>query len=80
MKLIALISAGLIGTAAMLAPVTAGAQERRVTTNRHVVVTQRSHVERHGNGYGHDRTRRVCKVKYRNHRRIRTCRTVRTRY
>ena len=76
LKIIATITAALFGAAAMLAP-TAAAAQQTVTTKR-VVVTQRSHNVRYGGD--HYRTKRVCKVKYRNHRRIRTCRTIRVRY
>ncbi|OYY90700.1 MAG: hypothetical protein B7Y45_07015 [Sphingomonas sp. 28-66-16] len=80
MKIVALISAGLLGAAAMLSPTAAGAQQRAVHTERRVVVTHRTQTVRHGNRWGHYRNRRVCKVTYRHHRRIRTCRTIRVRY
>lgn len=81
MKIISMIAAAMIGGAAMLAPVAATAQ-REVTTKR-VVVTHRTQNVRHSNGnrWGrHYRNRRVCKVTYRNDRRIRRCRTIRVRY
>ena len=90
MKITALISAGLVGLAAMLGPQIASAQQiqprkevRRQqmgNTERRVVVTQRSHTVRRGNGWSHYRNRRVCRVTYRNHHRIRRCRTIRVRY
>lgn len=70
MKILAMLSAGLIAaTVAIPAATSAQMHSERVTT-RTVV-----HTERHS-GYG-NRTRRVCKVTYHNHRRVRTCRTVR---
>ena len=72
MKIAALLSAGLIAAAAML-PASASAQmaERhgRVVERTRTVHTVRDRYRPH--------TRRVCTVKYRHHRRIRTCRTVR---
>lgn len=70
MKLLAIVSAGLIATAATL-PVAAGAQEHR----ERVVTRTSVHTERHG--YRPHRTRRVCSVQYRHHQRVRVCRTVR---
>ena len=90
MKIVALLSAGLLGVAAMLSPTTATAQQMEPReqvrqqqmghTERRVVLTQRSHTVRRGNGWGHYRNRRVCRVTYRNHHRIRRCRTIRVRY
>lgn len=68
MKLVALLSAGLIAAATMV-PAAASAQMHER------VMTRTVHTERH-DGYRHH-TRRVCTVKYRHHRRIRTCRVVR---
>lgn len=70
MKFAALVSAGLIAAAALV-PAAASAQQVRHDR----VVTRTVHTERNG-GYRHH-TRRVCKVTYRHHKRIRTCRTVR---
>ncbi|OYY72331.1 hypothetical protein [Sphingomonas sp. 28-63-12] len=94
MKLTAFLSAALFGAAAMLSPTAASAQQPQpqpmqheqmrhqnaVHTERRVVVTHRTRTVRSGNGWGHYRTRRVCKVTYRHHRRVRTCRTIRVRY
>ncbi len=91
MKLTAIISAGLIGAAAMLSPTAASAQmqpmqheqaqqQQAAHSERHVVVTRRTHVEQRSNGWRRDRVRRVCKVTYRHHQRIRRCRTIRTHY
>lgn len=71
MKLFALLSAGLIAASA-LAPVTANAQDRHDRRDR--VVTRTVHSERHRPAV---RSRKVCRMEYRNHRRIRICRTVR---
>ena len=72
MKIIALLSAGLIAASA-LAP--AAAQDRHDRHDRHDrVVTRTVHTERHRPAY---RQRRVCRVEYRHHKRIRICRTVR---
>ncbi len=79
MKIIALIAAGLMAVAAS-APASAQMQERHNTrvVTRTVVHTER---DRHYNNGRHNgwrkHTRRVCTNKYRNHRRIRVCRTVR---
>ncbi|MET3825936.1 Ni/Co efflux regulator RcnB [Sphingomonas sp. PvP055] len=74
MKFIALLSAGLIAASA-LAPTAAGAQMRQDRHDRHDrVVTRTVHTERHRPAY---RTRRVCRMEYRNHRGVRICRTVR---
>ena len=75
MKLIALMSAGLIAAATFAAP--ASAQMQQEHHDRAVVVkqTRTVHTERHSDYRPH--VRRVCKVKYRHHKRIRTCRTVR---
>lgn len=72
MKFIALLSAGLIAASA-LAPAGAVAQDRRDRHDR-VVVTRTVHTERHRPAY---RQRRVCRMEYRHHRRVRICRTVR---
>ncbi len=90
MKFISTISAGLIGAAAMLMPLTASAQqmgpqpagyqEQARHSERRVVVSQRSRTVTRHNGWHNNRTRRVCKVTYRNHQRIRRCRTIRVRY
>lgn len=69
MKFASLISAGLIAAAA-IAPVAASAQDRHDR-----VVTRTVHTERHG--IDRHRTRRVCTMRYRNHHRVRVCRTVR---
>ncbi len=72
MKIAALLSAGLIAAAALL-PATASAQR----AERHDRVVERHRtVHTVRNGY-RPRTRQVCTVKYRHHKRIRTCRTVR---
>lgn len=74
MKIAALLTAGLIAAAAML-PATASAQR----AERHDRVVERSrtvHTVRDRDRY-RPRVRRVCTVKYRHHKRIRTCRTVR---
>jgi hypothetical protein len=71
MKFITLLSAGLIAASA-LAPTAASAQMRQEHHDR--VVTRTVHTDRHGPAA---RTRRVCKVEYRHHRKVRTCRTVR---
>lgn len=72
MKIAALLSAGLIAAAAML-PASASAQMNqrhdRVVERHRTVHTVRDRYRPH--------TRRVCTVKYRHHKRIRTCRTVR---
>ena len=90
MKLISTISAGLIGAAAMLLPVTASSQqmqsrpiaqqEQARHSERRVVVTQRSRTVTRHSGWHNNRTRRVCKVTYRGGNRIRRCRTIRVRY
>ena len=74
MKIAASLSAGLIAAAAML-PASASAQMNQ----RHDRVVERSrtvHTVRDRDRY-RPHTRRVCTVKYRHHKRIRTCRTVR---
>ncbi|BCA57872.1 hypothetical protein [Sphingomonas sp. HMP6] len=72
MKIAALLSAGLIAAAALL-PASASAQMNqrhdRVVERSRTVYTVRDRYRPH--------TRRVCTVKYRHHKRIRTCRTVR---
>ena len=93
MKLTAILSAGLIGAAALLLPTTASAvgMEPQMQPNAHqgqqarhaeprVVVTRRTHTVTRHNGWRSYRTRRVCKVTYRHHQRIRRCRTIRVRY
>ena len=70
MKTLGIISAGLM-VAVTLVPAAAGAQ-----MHRDRVVVRTVHSERHS-GYDRDRTRRVCKVQYRHHHRVRVCRTVR---
>lgn len=93
MKLTAILSAGLIGAAALLLPSTASAvgMEPQMQPNAHqgqqarhaerrVVVTRRTHTVTRHNGWRNHRTRRVCKVTYRNGNRIRRCRTIRVRY
>jgi len=72
MKLAALLSAGLIAAAAML-PTTASAQ---ISERNSRVVERNTTVRTVRDGY-RPRYRRVCKVKYRNQRRIRTCRSIR---
>lgn len=72
MKLFAMLSAGLIAATAML-PAAASAQMR---DHRDRVVTRTVHSERN-RGYDRHRTRRVCTMRYRDHRRVRVCRTVR---
>lgn len=71
MKIAALLSAGLVAAAALL-PATAGAQmneqHARVVERTRTVQTVRDRYRPHA--------RRVCTVKYRHHKRIRTCRTV----
>lgn len=73
MKLAAYLACGLAATI-MMAPV-AEAQQRVVHRER-VVTTHRTTVVRHGGARFHH-LRRVCTVRYRHHRRIRTCRNVR---
>ena len=93
MKLTAILSAGLIGAAAMMMPSTASAvgmepqmqpmahaEQQARHSERRVVVTRRTHTVTRHNGWRNNRTRRVCKVTYRNHQRIRRCRTIRVRY
>ncbi|MEO6218697.1 MAG: hypothetical protein ABIO86_21905 [Sphingomonas sp.] len=88
MKLFTLISAGLVAVAAIV-PATASAQtqssherhDKRVVTTRTTVRTDdgRRDVrpgERRGWRDRH-RTRRVCKMQWRHHHRVRVCRTVR---
>ncbi len=72
MKLIALMSIGLIAAATAAAPASAQSHERhdRVVERTRIVHTQRR-------GDYRAPTRRVCRVTYRHHKRIRTCRTVR---
>ncbi|WP_010186075.1 hypothetical protein [Sphingomonas sp. PAMC 26605] len=70
MKIAALISAGLIAAAALV-PAAASAQIRHDR-----VVTRSVHSERHG--FNRHRTRKVCTMRYRNHHRVRVCRTVRS--
>ncbi|WP_242137256.1 MULTISPECIES: hypothetical protein [unclassified Sphingomonas] len=71
MKFIALLSAGLIAASA-LAPTGASAQDRHDRRDR--VVTRTVHVDRHRPAY---RSRQVCRMERRDHRRVRICRTVR---
>ena len=56
----------------------ASAQDRTV----HTTVTQRSsvHTERHDDGGSHWQTKRVCKVRWTHHRRVKRCWTTRVRY
>ena len=71
MKLATLMSAGLIAAAALV-PAAASAQMERHrdrVVERHVVRTERHGYRPH--------VRKVCRVTYRHHRKIRTCRTVR---
>ena len=72
MKFAALMSAGLIAAAALV-PAAASAQmaerHRDRVVERHVVRTERHGYRPH--------VRKVCRVVYRHHQRIRTCRTVR---
>ena len=72
MKIAALLSAGLIAAAAML-PASASAQMNQ----RHDRVVERSRTVHTVSDRYRPHTRRVCTVKYRHHKRIRTCRTVR---
>lgn len=72
MKFAALISAGLIAAAAM-APASASAQVERHHDRR--VERTVVHTERNRGWRPHTRT--ICRVEYRHHQRIRTCRTVR---
>ena len=71
MKLLALVSAGLIAAIATL-PAGATAQEHR----ERVVTRTTVHTERHDN-YRPRRTRQVCSMQNRHHHRVRVCRTVR---
>ena len=92
-KLTAILSAGLIGAAAMMMPITASAagiesqmqpmaqpEQQSRHSERRVVVTRHTHTVTRHNGWRSYRTRRVCNVTYRNHQRIRRCRTIRVRY
>ena len=77
MKMIALISAGLVAIAAM-APAAASAQARENRHDRVVTQTRTVHVEnRRHNGWRKHKTRRVCRMEWRHHHRVRICRTVR---
>jgi len=82
MKFIAFISAGLVAAAALtpIPTISAASAQERVVRQERVVVTQRRTVTRHNGWRNHYRTRRVCKVTYRNGNRIRRCRTIRYRY
>lgn len=68
MKILSMVSAGLIAATAVL-PVAVQAQ------HHDRVVTRTVHNERHS-GY-RNRTRKVCSMQSRNHHRVRVCRTVR---
>ena len=74
MKISALIpatlAAGILGATMM--PVAASAQVRTVTTTRTTTVNRDNYRPR-------SHTRRVCRMQYRNHHRVRVCRTVRYR-
>lgn len=73
MKLIALMSAGLVAVAAM-APAAASAQVHQ--EHARVVTRTVTHTEHRG-GYNNHRTRKVCRSEWRNHHKVRICRTVR---
>lgn len=75
MKLLIPIAAAAIAVTASAAV----AQERTVHTT---TVTQRStvHRERHDDGGPHWRTKRICKLRWYHHRRIKHCWTTRVRW
>lgn len=75
MKLIALVSAGLIVLAAS-APNMASAQDRETHHERVVTHTRVVHNNRH-DGWRNRHFRRVCRTEWRHHRRVRICRNVR---
>lgn len=68
MKIVAFAAAGLIAAAGLGTTVAADAQTRTVTTR----TVTRTHT-----GPAAHRTHRVCRVTYRYHKKVRTCRTVR---
>ncbi len=74
MKIIALIATGMLATATLA---TAAPAQERVVTQQRTVETHRTSTVRHGNDWNNHHVRRVCRVVYRHHQRIRTCRTVR---
>jgi hypothetical protein len=75
MKIIALVSAGLIALAAT-APTMANAQDRQAHHEK--VVTHTRVVHDNGNRTGsRNHVRRVCRTEWRHHHRVRICRNVR---
>jgi hypothetical protein len=74
MKIIALITTGMLATATLA---TAAPAQEHVVRQERTVETHRTSTVRHGNGWNNQHVRRVCHVVYRHHQRIRQCRTVR---
>lgn len=70
MKILTLAAAGLVAVAGLAPGVAAPASAQRS------VVTERTVIRHGGPRYRH-RARTVCTWKWRNHRRVRICRTVR---
>ncbi len=80
MKMISILSAGLIGAAALVATPLVSAADAQQRVVRERVVVQHHRTVTRNSGYGHYRNKRVCKVTFRNGNRIRRCRTIRYRY
>ena len=76
MKLLTLVSAGLIALAAT-APAVATAQDRDTHHTRVVTQTRVVHDGGRHNGWGKSHVRRVCRTEWRHHHRVRICRNVR---
>lgn len=76
MKLLSILTAGLVGAAA-LAPVAIATPAEAQRVEHRTVVHERT-VVRHG-PQRRWRTRQVCNNTWRNHHRVRVCRTVRYR-
>lgn len=72
MKLLALLSAGLVA-AAVVPAASADAQTAHRTVVRTTTTTTKTVANHHGR---HAHWRNVCKTKWRNHHKVRTCRKV----
>ena len=83
MKMIFAVAAALaaaVSAPAMAASAPAPAAAAVAAPQERVVVRERTTVRRDYRPRNRWRTRRVCNVRWRNHRRVRVCRTVRYRY
>ena len=74
MKLVSMLTAGAVALAG-LAPLAIAPAAAQHSQHTRTVVTQRTVVRHEGPQYRHH-ARKTCSWKYRNHHRVRVCRTV----